>query len=223
MRGAIFNYDDGLLIHGIRRMSSPLFHELVQRPLCITEPPYNIVQSPIKVSSPRASQLIASPLPEYHVANPSNLVAPPILNFETYSKRPSKRRKGVKKLEKPLQQDHRSLETGFVDDGGGFPDFVDDGGFPDDNEFGRGFNDNESRCISSPPESCMKDIIDWRISGEEVAELKARLVPMYWEKLKDVIHAVVRVTGRLYVLQDFHRFGYLMVTQLFTLLTYLGT
>ena len=69
----------------------------------------------------------------------------------------------------------------------------------------------------------MKDIIDWRISGEEVAELKARLVPMYWEKLKDVIHAVVRVTGRLYVLQDFHRFGYLMVTQLFTLLTYLGT
>ena len=207
MRAAIFNYDDGLLIHGIRRVSSPLFHELVQRPLCITEPPYNIVQSPIKVPSPRASQLIASPLPEYHVANPSNLVAPPILNFETYSKRPSKRRKGVKKLEKPLQQDHRSLETGFVDDGG----------FPDDNEFGRGLNDDGSRCISSPPESCMKDTIDWRISGEEVAELKARLVPMYWEKLKDVIHAVVRVTGRLYVLQDFHRFGYLMVTQLFTL------
>jgi hypothetical protein len=58
----------------------------------------------------------------------------------------------------------------------------------------------------------MRDTIDWRISGAEVAELKARLVPMYWEKLRDVIHAVVRVTGRLYVLQHFHRFGYLMVT-----------
>jgi hypothetical protein len=190
-------------------MSSPLFHKLVQPPPCITEPSYNIVQSPINVSSPRASQLIASPLPEYRVANPSKLVAPPILDFETYSKRASKRRKDLKGLEKPLQQDHRSLETGFVDDGGGFPD---EGGFPDDNEYGRGFNDDESRCISSPPDSCMKDTINWMISGEEIAELKARLVPMYWEKLKDVIHAVVRVTRRLYVLQNFHRFGYLMVT-----------
>jgi len=104
------------------------------------------------------------------VTNPSinNLVAPPILIFETYSKRPSKRRTGLKGLEKPLQQDHRSLETSYVDDGEGFPD---DGGFPDDNEFGSGFNDDESRCISSPPsDSCMKDTIDWRISGEEVAE-----------------------------------------------------
>jgi hypothetical protein len=53
----------------------------------------------------------------------------------------------------------------------------DDGGFAgDDGEFGRRFNDAESGCMPSPPNSHMKDIIDWSVSGEEVAELKAKLL-----------------------------------------------
>ena len=57
----------------------------------------------------------------------------------------------------------------------------------------------------------MEDVIDWNITSHEIVDLKVKIVPMYWEKLQTVVHAIVRVTSRLYILQDWNRFGYLMV------------
>ena len=57
----------------------------------------------------------------------------------------------------------------------------------------------------------MEDVIDWNITSHEIVDLKVKIVPMHWEKLQTVVHAIVRVTSRLYILQDWNRFGYLMV------------
>jgi hypothetical protein len=65
----------------------------------------------------------------------------------------------------------------------------------------------------SSPEKASKpdDVIDCTLNGDEVETLKAKVVPKYWELLLRVPSALVRVTKRLYILQDWDRFGYLMV------------
>ena len=60
-----------------------------------------------------------------------------------------------------------------------------------------------------------EDGIDWNITGDDIANLQTKIVPKYWENLQNVVHAVVRITPRLYVLQDWNRFGYLMVFKLY--------
>src|SRR5579859_3102879 len=72
-------------------------------------------------------------------------------------------------------------------------DFVDWGGVED----------------SSPYKA--KDNIDWTVSAEDVEKLKLELLPCYWEKLTINVNSIVRVTERLYIIQDWYRHGYLRV------------
>jgi hypothetical protein len=98
--------------------------------------------------------------------------------------------------------------------GDGDGDYYSDGGGYD----GGGFAD-------SSPEKChgVMDGIDWRITGDDIDELKSKAVPEYWESLLDSPFGVVRVTDRLYILKDWHPLGYLMVTYRYIRLISLGT
>jgi hypothetical protein len=66
--------------------------------------------------------------------------------------------------------------------------------------------DNDGHGFLPPNEDYeMEDVIDWGITSHEVVDMKVKIVPMYWEKLQTVAHAIVRVTSRLYILQDWNR------------------
>ena len=45
----------------------------------------------------------------------------------------------------------------------------------------------------------------------DIDGLKAKIVPVYWESLLASINSIVRVTERLYILQDWDHKGYLKV------------
>ena len=77
-----------------------------------------------------------------------------------------------------------------------------------------GFDDDGQGFLSPNEDYKMEDVIDWSITSHEVIDLKVKIVPMYWEKLQTVVHAIVRVMSCLYILQDWNRFGYLMVCKL---------
>ena len=51
----------------------------------------------------------------------------------------------------------------------------------------------------------VKDTIDWSIASDEIEMLKSKVVPIYWELLLESTNTVVRVTERLYILQDWNR------------------
>ena len=94
-----------------------------------------------------------------------------------------------------------------------------DGGYSDGAGYdGGGFGD-------SSPEKChgVMDGIDWRITSDDVEELKSKAVPEYWESLLDFPFGVVRVTERLYILKDWNPMGYLMVIYRYIRLICIGT
>ena len=53
--------------------------------------------------------------------------------------------------------------------------------------------------------------IDWSITGDDVEELRSKVVREYWESLLDSPFSIVRVTERLYILKDWHSMDYLMI------------
>jgi hypothetical protein len=56
-----------------------------------------------------------------------------------------------------------------------------------------------------------RDNIDWSITSVCIENLKSEVVPHYWELLLNSLHSIVRVTERLYILQDFNYKGCLKV------------
>lgn len=78
----------------------------------------------------------------------------------------------------------------------------DDGGFEDCIAF-----DNSDNSFPSKA----KDNIDWTISLEDVEKLKLDFLPSYWEQLSFNVNSIVRVTERLYIVQDWHKDGRLKV------------
>jgi hypothetical protein len=74
-----------------------------------------------------------------------------------------------------------------------------------------GFGDNGGSFGDCSPEKA-RDIIDWSITSNEVERLKSQVVPLYWELLLESVNSIVRVTERLYIVQDWNNKGYLKVT-----------
>jgi hypothetical protein len=167
-------------------------HSLIEAPISIRQSSISVsklVESPIKGSSRRLSKLVASPLEKTRRTNALRLVEPP--QFLT-SKTTSRKRIRPSKPSTPRKKKGAACAP-FDNWDGGFGD--DDGGF--------GF--------SPEKDSEAKDVIDWTSTSVEVETLKSMIVPKYWELLVNAAHAVVRVTKRLYILQDWNRIGYLMV------------
>jgi len=56
------------------------------------------------------------------------------------------------------------------------------------------------------------DEINWDVHDEQVNKLKTRLLPNYWESLQEAPCSIIRISTRLYLIQDWNvRFGYLIV------------
>ena len=56
------------------------------------------------------------------------------------------------------------------------------------------------------------DEINWDISEKQVEEMKAKLVPQYWQSLQGEPYAVMWLSPRLYIVQDWNiHFNYLIV------------
>jgi hypothetical protein len=87
---------------------------------------------------------------------------------------------------------------------------------------GGGFGDNGGSIGDCSPEKA-RDIIDWGITSNEIERLKSQVVPLYWELLLESVTSIVRVTERLYILQDWNNKGYLKVTSQSIILIFEGT
>ena len=81
-------------------------------------------------------------------------------------------------------------ETGFFDNGGfgGFGDWSGD---------------------RSPVKA--QDTIDWSVTTYDLEKLKLDILPCYWEHLLDSLNSIVRVTQRLYIVQEWNYKGHLVV------------
>ena len=88
---------------------------------------------------------------------------------------------------------------------------------------GGGFGENGGSFGDCSPEKARLDIIDWSITSNEVERLKSQVVPLYWELLLESVNSIVRVTDRLYILQDWNNKGYLKVKSQFIILIFEGT
>ena len=56
-----------------------------------------------------------------------------------------------------------------------------------------------------------RDNIDWSITNCDIEELKSNVLPLYWKLLLESFNSIVRVTERLYILQDWNYKGQLKV------------
>ena len=161
----------------------------------------HLVDSPIKAKEtrPYLSTLVASPIPEVAETVHDALFASPVFDLspgQTPSQKksqPSKRRKQPK-----LSNDSIQVSPSFCNDNWNEGVPTPGGVFPSPNK-----------------DVNAEDGVDWSITGDDIANLQTKIVPKYWENLQNVVHAVVRITPRLYVLQDWNRFGYLMVFKLY--------
>jgi hypothetical protein len=161
----------------------------------------NFIESPVKTTKRKVEQnQFISPQRQTKRARASDFIASPNASTQATSRGSSRRRDRLRKSCKnrdvtPIRQctDWEGIcDGGLYSDGGGF-----EGGFGE----------------SSPEKGyVVKDTIDWSITGDEVEELKRKVVPAYWELLLNSANAVVRVTKRLYILQDWNRLGFLLVT-----------
>src|ERR1700685_4518635 len=170
------------------------------------------VESPVKATKRRNAEDFVSPRRPTKRRRRSDFVEPrtqPAPRTISSRKRDRHRRSATKPRERK-NVDSVSLGDGDGDGDGGYSDGAgyDGGGFAD-----------------SSPEKChgVMDGIDWRITGDDIDELKSKAVPEYWESLLDSPFGVVRVTERLYILKDWHPLGYLMVTDRCIRLISLGT
>jgi hypothetical protein len=168
--------------------------------------PSDFIESPVRGLKHRIEgNLVVSPHRQIKRRGPSDFIAPPVSTVPAPIKTSSKKRdipdKGVKPRKKRHVQPISPIDhnDGFDDDSGGFGDWS-----PED--------DHE-----------VKDTIDWSIAGDEIEMLKSKVIPIYWEFLLETANSVVRVTERLYILQDWNRLGYLMVTDNYIRLISLGT
>jgi hypothetical protein len=98
-------------------------------------------------------------------------------------------------VQKPKEICAPSLQDPEFDDfdDSGFGDWPADGDWPD----------------GSPVKT--QDSIDWSITSSDIEKLKLDVLPCYWEHLLDSVNSIVRVTKRLYVLQDWDYKGHLVV------------
>jgi hypothetical protein len=103
------------------------------------------------------------------------------------------RKRGQSKKAPKEGQAARASPLAVLDDDGGFEDWIAFDNYDD----------------SSPGKA--KDNIDWTISLEDVEKLKLELLPSYWERLSFNVNSIVRVTERLYIVQDWHKDGRLKV------------
>lgn len=157
------------------------------------------MESPVKVTKRRNEEDFVSPRRPTKRVRPSDFIEP--------RTRPAPRKCSSTKRDRPSRpakpREKKNVEhESWNDDGGG--------------RFGEGGGSPE-RCYG------VMDGIDWRITGDDVEELKFKAVPEYWESLLDSPFGVVRVTERLYILKDWHPMGYLMVTYQCIRLISLGT
>jgi len=176
-------------------MSSQNFHGLIDAPIKVpkvSQSIYNLIQSPINVPRPSISSLIESPPPAHPGKVPAGLIASPVFTLPAAK---SKKRIRSRPSKCPRQPKKILIVTPS----------------PSYDGFGIGFDDDRHESLSPNEDYDMEDVIDWNITSHEIVDLKVKIVPMYWEKLQTVVHAIVRVTSRLYILQDWNRFGYLMV------------
>jgi hypothetical protein len=169
----------------------------------------HFIQSPIRPFKRRRSftELVDSPVKRRKAdRRPEDLITPPQRGGKAPSPDfiaprpqlplvlPIKKRR----IRKPEQykkapkegQTARASPQAVVDDEGGFDDW-------------RAFDD------SSPSKA--KDNIDWTISLEDVEKLKLELLPSYWEQLSLNLNSIIRVTERLYIVQEWHKGGRLKV------------
>ena len=152
-----------------------------------------IIESPMKITKRRNEGNTVSPYRPTKRHRSSDIVEPPIrpASRKSSSTKRDQSRRSVKSREK------KNVESVSLYDGdGGYSDgvrFCDDGG---------GFGDSSSdKCYG------VMDGIDWRITGDDVEELKSQAVPEYWESLLDSPYGVVRVMEHLYILRDWHPMG----------------
>ena len=118
-------------------------------------------------------------------------------------------RKGAKKPAKTRKKKPQDDLESFGD-GGGFSDGGGDYHGRGDYHGGGDYHSSPEKCIG------VKDVINWSVTGEEVEMLKVEVVPIYWEALLGSPNSVIRVTERLYILRDWDRSGFLMVTPAIT-------
>ena len=179
-------------------IESPVPHS--KRPIS----PSNFIESPIKVSKGRiAGNLVASPQ-QIKTPRASDFIASPVSGLPTAIKISTKRNRPSKPVEPHKRRNVNSVSVTDYDDR---------------------FYDADSRFGEWSPERDygIKDTVDWSITSDEVEVLKSKVVPIYWELLLESANTIVRVTERLYILQDWNRLGYLMVTGQFIQLISLGT
>jgi hypothetical protein len=71
--------------------------------------------------------------------------------------------------------------------------------------------EDEGGFTNFSPEKA-RDNIDWGITNDDLEVLKSKVIPLYWEVLSESVNSIVRVTDRLYILQDWNYNGHLKVT-----------
>ena len=157
------------------------------RPIKRRRSPSSYVQSPIKRRTPAVdtNRFVAPPLrfPQSHPA--PNFVAP---NNPGAIRVKRRLRRHVRYKRPQNATPPPALQDEDVTDVGGFGDF---GGF------------------DSPVKA--QDNIDWTITSCDLEKLKLEILPCYWEHLLDSVNSIVRVTQRLYILQDWNYKGHLVV------------
>jgi hypothetical protein len=162
--------------------------------------PSTLIQSPVKRPKANTRDSLFSP---QKIKKPGSfdLIAPNISTTKHRSKRsrPQQSVKSRNPKDDPLSSwNHK---TGSKNNEGSRDDIV-SGDFGDFGDFG-GFEER------SPDKA--NDILDWSITSMDIDQLKAKIIPVYWELLLASVDSIVRVTERLYILQDWNHKGYLKV------------
>jgi hypothetical protein len=168
-----------------------------------------IFASPLKCTRKRKEDLFSQDRPTkrcktYEFVNSAHC---------TQNKSRSTTQQRSKKPAKPRKK--KDIDVVFDGDGGGFA--VGGGDYSDGEDNGLGdYNESPTRRDG------VKDSINWSITGEEVEMLKAKVMPIYWESLLGSPSGAIRMTKRLYILQDWDRSGFLMVGPPYIRLIFLG-
>ena len=171
--------------------SSEQLHSFIEpptRPIKRARSPTTFIHSPVKrrniVIQPKP---FISPPRRLHKPLPPDFIAPndPVITI----KRRSRRRVQCRNPPKPRISKEACPESAWHHS----IDFGDGGG-------------SESW---SPVKA--RDNIDWSISNCDIEELKSNVLPLYWELLLESLNSIVRVTERLYILQDWNYKGQLKV------------
>jgi hypothetical protein len=181
--------------------------------------PSTIIQSPVKRQKSNTDDSLFLPSRKIKQPVSFNLIAS---NISTTKHRPKRSRSRQSAKSRKSKDDSISLQNheinvenneGFRDDRGS----GDDGGFGDNGDFG----DNGVSQERSPEK--VNDILDWSVTSLDIDQLKAKIVPVYWESLLASVNSIVQVTERLYVLQDWNHKGHLKVINQWIMLIFIET